>query len=255
MWNCVEWNGGSAVDLDWIRSWIETMLLSIRASRCIVYYPHISPFPSLLTFIVVFPPPLYLSLQSQSTFHHFPLKMVRVSVLADALKTIYNAEKRGKRQVVLRPSSKVIVKFLQAMQAHGTFHINAATWITVCILESCLCVDLSCLFFAIGWERTGENIVSQAPLSSNGCWAAFTRFSCLTLIHIVLFWLYVDMEETRIVDLASATHSRVLLFNEGWYRLATCYIPYVEDYDHVHSIMLLFTNIILFVFFSHLFLF
>nr|AEX20387.1 40S ribosomal protein S15a [Neoporphyra haitanensis] len=45
--------------------------------------------------------------------------MVRMSVLGDALKTLSNAEKRGKRQVMLRPSSKVVIKFLQIMQKHG----------------------------------------------------------------------------------------------------------------------------------------
>jgi small subunit ribosomal protein S15Ae len=49
------------------------------------------------------------------------VSMVRVSVLNDALKSMYNAEKRGKRQVMIRPSSKVIIKFLIVMQRHGRF--------------------------------------------------------------------------------------------------------------------------------------
>jgi small subunit ribosomal protein S15Ae len=45
--------------------------------------------------------------------------MVKTSVLHDALKSINNAEKAGKRQVMIRPSSKVIIKMLTVMQRHG----------------------------------------------------------------------------------------------------------------------------------------
>ena len=42
--------------------------------------------------------------------------MVLISGLSDALKTILNAERAGKRQVLIRPSSKVIIRFLKLMQ-------------------------------------------------------------------------------------------------------------------------------------------
>ena len=52
-------------------------------------------------------------------------RMVRISVLHDSLKTMYNAEKRGKRQVLIRPSSKVVIKFLQVMMKFGE-HFSCA---------------------------------------------------------------------------------------------------------------------------------
>lgn len=58
--------------------------------------------------------------------------MVRINVLSDALVSICNAEKRGKRQVLLRPCSKVIVKFLTVMMKHGKFSVQR----TVVLLES-----------------------------------------------------------------------------------------------------------------------
>ncbi|PPD66586.1 hypothetical protein GOBAR_DD36537 [Gossypium barbadense] len=47
--------------------------------------------------------------------------MVRVSVLNDALKSMYNAEKRGKRQVMIRPSSKVRLGFIGIAGYIGEF--------------------------------------------------------------------------------------------------------------------------------------
>eukprot|EP00178_Gracilaria_changii_P027595 TRINITY_DN8932_c0_g1_i1.p2 TRINITY_DN8932_c0_g1~~TRINITY_DN8932_c0_g1_i1.p2 ORF type:complete len:130 (+),score=22.43 TRINITY_DN8932_c0_g1_i1:7-396(+) len=44
---------------------------------------------------------------------------MRVNVLADALKSIVNAERKGLRQVMLRPASKVLIKFLRLMQKNG----------------------------------------------------------------------------------------------------------------------------------------
>ncbi|GJR44604.1 putative ribonuclease H-like domain-containing protein [Tanacetum coccineum] len=60
---------------------------------------------------------------SQADSRSFLQKLItdsgKVSVLNDALKSMYNAEKRGNTQVMIRISLKVIIKFLMVMQKHG----------------------------------------------------------------------------------------------------------------------------------------
>eukprot|EP00300_Choanocystis_sp_HF-7_P036540 c52399_g1_i1.p2 GENE.c52399_g1_i1~~c52399_g1_i1.p2 ORF type:complete len:142 (+),score=35.20 c52399_g1_i1:45-428(+) len=42
-----------------------------------------------------------------------------MNVLNNCLRNIVNAERRGKRQVIVRPASKVTIKFLETMMKHG----------------------------------------------------------------------------------------------------------------------------------------
>ena len=49
-------------------------------------------------------------------------------MLNDALNTMYNAEKRGNRQALIRPSSKVITKYLLVIQKHGMNESRIYIW-------------------------------------------------------------------------------------------------------------------------------
>jgi hypothetical protein len=78
-----------------------------------------TPLPVRLAFSLLWcctAPSSALSLQVSSALQY---KMVRISVLNDALNNIVNAERAGKRQVLIRPSSKVVIKFLETMMKHG----------------------------------------------------------------------------------------------------------------------------------------
>ncbi|KAI3997617.1 hypothetical protein MKX01_011034 [Papaver californicum] len=69
--------------------------------------------------------------------------MVMISVLNDAIKSMYSAEKRGKRHVMIRPSSKVIIKFLMVMQKHGKILVELNGRLNKCgIVSPCFDVGV-----------------------------------------------------------------------------------------------------------------
>jgi small subunit ribosomal protein S15Ae len=58
-------------------------------------------------------------MDTNEIFYRTNFEMVLMDVLRDVLNAIVNAERVGKRQVMVRPSSKVVIKFLRLMQKHG----------------------------------------------------------------------------------------------------------------------------------------
>lgn len=75
--------------------------------------------------------------------------VTRTSVLADALKTIHNAEKAGKRQVLIRPASKVIIRFLRVIQKHGKYSYSD-------MITGWLEIDFGCFNLNLSFNLSGK---------------------------------------------------------------------------------------------------
>lgn len=110
--------------------------------------------------------------------------MVRISVLGDTLKAINNAEKKGKRQVLVRPSSKVVIKFLQVMQKHGTRgSVTGTFWASLiwAILEKGYIGE-----FEVVDDRRAGKIVIQLLGRLNKCSVISPRYDLEVRLVLIL---------------------------------------------------------------------
>jgi small subunit ribosomal protein S15Ae len=114
--------------------------------------------------------------------------MVRISVLNDCLNAIVNAERRGKRQVLVRPSSKVVVKFLSVMQKHGMLLyacLSQVDHVGISYVKLARVYDVNDLIMLVGYigdidivddHRSGK-VVIQLNGRINKCGVISPRFN------------------------------------------------------------------------------
>lgn len=127
--------------------------------------------------------------------------MVRTSVLNDALNAMNNAEKSGRRQVMIRPSSKVIVKFLHVMQKHGTLLFLPSFFFLFVVSEF---GGKGGIKFGLITRRISQSNHDVCPLSAR----------------------YIENCDTHGGDLTSSETSNLFLLFCVWQLLNLRYTPY-----------------------------
>lgn len=131
---------------------------------------------------------------------------------------IVNAERRGKRQVLIRPSSKVVVKFLSVMQRHGTYSLSV---LLAPLFSAAAVVDQRTELGVI----TAIDVVVPPPISRFNA----PKHECLSSNQTAHFLL--------IMDLGSQKRQHTSSFIVSWWLFVTnadttpLLAGYIGDFD------------------------